>query len=87
MVNQVLIYNGYGVNLMFEKAAERMRIIDCINQSKITLHTFVGTQVRSVGTVKLAVQVKPYNIIVYFHIMDYLTPNKAILGQNWLYKL
>lgn len=82
MVNQMLIYHGSGVKIIFEKVAEMMKILDSINQNTITLHMFKGTQVWSVKTVNLAVEGEPYNILVYFHIMDYLTSHKAILGRN-----
>lgn len=82
MVNQVLIYHGSEVKIIFEKVAERMKILDSINQSTITVHTFKGTQVWSVKTVKLAIEGEPYNILVYFHIMDYPASHKAILGRN-----
>ncbi|KAM1019080.1 hypothetical protein ACFX2I_040520 [Malus domestica] len=82
LVNCVLVDNGSGFSVFFKDDAEKMGILDSINKGKTTLHTFNEASVRSLGTVKLADQAKPYNHLVTFHVMDYSTPNNAILGRN-----
>ncbi|CAN6718808.1 unnamed protein product [Malus baccata var. baccata] len=59
MVSHVLVDNRYGVNILFKDAMERIRILDNINKSKITLHSFNITHVRSLKRVRLVVQAEP----------------------------
>lgn len=64
-----------------------MRILDSINRSMTTLHTFNDSLVWSLKIMKLVVHAKPYNYLVVFHVMDCLTLHNTILGRNWLYKM
>lgn len=43
MVSRVLVDNEFGVNIFFKDATEKMRILNNISRSKITIHTFNET--------------------------------------------
>lgn len=74
LVSRILVENGSRVSVFFKDTAENMGIIDCLNKGKMTLHTFNGAPTRFLGTIKLAVQVEPYNHLGTFHVMDSSTP-------------
>lgn len=74
MVSRFLVDNGSRADIFFKDAAEMIRILDIINKSKATHHTFSGSLIRSLGMVKKMVQAEPYNYLVFFHIMDLLNP-------------
>lgn len=57
-----------------------MKILNNINKEKTTLNTFNEKPVRFLGTMRLAIQAKPYNHLVTFHVMDSRTLLDAILG-------
>lgn len=40
LVSHVLVDNGSGVSVFFKNAAKNMGILNSINKSKTTLHTF-----------------------------------------------
>lgn len=42
MVSQVMVDNGYRVNILFKDAAKKMGILDNINKSKTTMQSFNG---------------------------------------------
>lgn len=73
-IPNALIENSSRVSVLFKDIAKKMGIVDNIKTGKMTIHTFNGAPTQFLGTIKLAVQVEPYNHLGTFHVIDSSTP-------------
>ncbi|XP_062080216.1 uncharacterized protein LOC133784968 [Humulus lupulus] len=87
-LGRVLVNGGSGVDVLFWEAFQKMGFEE--NQIRPTIAPILGFNSQRVypkGAIRLNVIAAECNLEVDFLIIDYITSDNAIMGQNWIHRM